>query len=495
MSDPFLEQVTAYLAAHGVESYLVGGYVRDLLLKRTSNDFDIAVSGDAVALARRMADALHGHFVLLDDENNIARVVAGDGHAYTDLSRLRGANLQTDLAARDVTINAMALPLPLTGLRALVDPFGGQRDIKDRLVRAVGETSLSDDPVRLVRAVRFAAQLGYQIEPQTAAAAWRHAHLLERVAAERVRDEFVRILAAAGAWRNLRLLDDLTLLTRILPELDALRNVGQPEQHAYDVFTHSLAVADAIEETLIACELTSIGERPAGPPHRALPSAVLGAVAERVRPHIAETVAADRTRMVTLKLGALLHDVGKPLTRSVGEDGDTHFYNHPLEGVALAEAAMLRLRFSTREMRIVSTMITHHMRPAQIASDPQVTRRAVYRYFRDTGAEGVDTLLLSLADHVGTRGPRLDPQEWWRHAQFTRLMLEHYYARPEQTASLPKLLSGSDIMKTFGLPAGRRVGLLLEAVREAQGAGEVTTRDEALGFVQRLLEEQKMERG
>jgi len=131
------------------------------------------------------------------------------------------------------------------------------------------------------------------------------------------------------------------------------------------------------------------------------------------------------------------------------------------------------------------------MRPAQIAAQPDVTRKAVYRYFRDTGAEGVDTLLLSLADHMGTRGPRLNPSAWWQHAQFTRLMLEYYYAHPEQTVILPKLISGKDIMKTFQLPAGPHIGELLEEVREAQATGDVHTRDEALDVVCSILEKER----
>lgn len=490
MNDSFLAQVLAYLAAHEVDGYLVGGYVRDLLLGHDCHDFDIAVMGDALPLARRMADALHGHYVLLDAGMGIARVVSGDGGSYADLSRLRESDLHTDLAARDFTINAMALPLHTQSTRDVIDPFGGQRDLKARRVRSVGDGAFADDPARLVRAVRFVAQLDYELDAHTAALARRDATRLVRVAAERVRDEFAKILTASGAWRNLRLLDDLGLLSQILPELDALRGVQQPAQHHYDVFTHSLAVADAMEETLIACDAATMGRRPPGPPHPRLPAGVLGAVAERVRRHVAEIVSADRSRLVTLKLGALLHDVGKPGSRSVDEDGNTHFYNHPLEGVTVAEDALRRLRFSVREIRIVSTMIANHMRPAQVAADPQATRRAVYRYFRDTGAEGVDTLLLSLADHIGTRGPRLNVQEWWRHAQFTRLMLEHYYARPAQNGALPRLLSGTDIMKAFGLPAGRRVGLLLEELREAQAMGDVASRDDALAFVRRRLAEE-----
>ncbi len=495
MDNPFLDQVRSFLAARGMQAYLVGGFVRDMLLGRQSNDIDIAVPGDAVALARLLADAVGGHFVLLDADNGIARVVSHDGPAYADLAALRDGDLRADLAARDFTINALALPLTESGMGEIVDMCGGQNDLQARRVRMVSDHALRDDPARLVRSVRFAAQLGFKIDDRTRQAARESAPLLRKVAAERVRDEFCKIMVAPGAWRNLRLLDDLKLLSIILPELDGLRAMQQPKQHSYDAFTHTLAVTDGIEETLIACRAADIAKRPAGPPHLPLPVDVLGPVAERVHAHVAEVVAADRTRLLTLKLGALLHDIAKPRTRTVDEDGETHFYNHPMEGVAMAEEALRRLRFSVREIHIVTTMIGNHMRPAQIASDEQVTNKAVYRYFRDCGAEGIDTLLLSLADHIGTRGPRLDPSAWWQHAQFTRLMMEHYFSKPEQAVVLPKLISGKDIMKKFDVAAGPRVGELLEMVREAQAAGEVRTRDEALALVQERLNERAEGKG
>jgi putative nucleotidyltransferase with HDIG domain len=490
----FRDQVVQFLNEQAVEAYFVGGYVRDLLLKHPSNDIDIAVNADAIALGRRLADAVEGHFVLLDDANGIARVVAKDGHEYTDLSALRAGELAVDLAGRDFTFNALAIRLGEGDRGRIIDLFGGQEDMRRRRIRVVRDSSFIDDPLRLARAVRFAAQLGWTIEAHTSSLARAAAPLLPSVAAERVRDEFAKILEAAGAWRNLHLLSELGLLSGIVPEVEALRGFVQPSAHYYDVLTHSLATVDAVEETLHACRVYDAGRRPAGPPHAVLPSGGLGAVAERVRPHFAEVVSAGRSRLVTLKLAALFHDVAKPLTRSVDNEGDVHFYNHPTEGVEVAAQAMRRLRFSLHEIRIVTSVVANHMRPAQLAADG-ATARAVYRYFRDTGAEGVDTLFLSLADHIATRGPRLNASDWWQHAQFVRVMLEYYYSQPARPASLPKLISGSEIMRRFDLPAGPRIGQLIEELREAQATGEVTNRDQAVEFVRRRATDRHDEGG
>jgi putative nucleotidyltransferase with HDIG domain len=370
--------------------------------------------------------------------------------------------------------------------RRVIDLFGGREDLRRQRIRVVSDRSFVDDPLRLVRAVRFAAQYGWTIEPHTADLARTAAHLLPSVAAERVRDEFVKVLAAPGSWRNLHLLAELGLLVGIVPEVESLRGFTQPPAHYYDIFTHTLAAVDAVEETLVACHVSETGKRPPGPPHAALPTGVLGAVAEHVRPHLAEVISADRSRLTTLKLAALFHDIAKPRTRSVDAKGDIHFYNHPVEGVAIVEQAMRRLRFSSVEMRIVTAIVGNHMRPAQLAADG-ATPRAIYRYFRDVGAEGVDTLFLSLADHIATRGPKLNPSDWWQHAQFVRMMLEYYYSQPARPENLPKLISGSEIMRRFDLPAGPRIGRLIEELREAQATGEVATRDEALEFVRQRV--------
>lgn len=484
------EQLRAFLAERAVEGYVVGGYVRDLLLGRPNNDLDVAVAGDAVALARAFSDAIGGHFVLLDPVNVIARVVPYSGSLYVDFTRLQGGRLEADLALRDLTINALAFPVAdLGGRPQIIDPCGGQADMHRRLVRAVSDDAFWHDPARLLRAARFAAQLDYAIEPHTAELIGRDASLLARVAGERARDEFVRLLVAPGAWAHLRLLDELGLLSTLLPELDELRGAQQPAVHEYDVFTHTLAVVDAVEVTLAACQIAYEGRRPPGPPHPALPQGVLGAVAEPVRGHMHAVLSADRTRICGLKLAALFHDIAKPRTRTVDADGAIHFYDHPQAGLDMTVGALRRLRFSSNEVQTVSTIVAHHMRPAQLASEPQVTQRAVYRYFRDTGATGIDTLLHSLADHIGTRGPRLDVQEWWRHAQFTRLMLEQYYARPERTTKPHKLLSGADIIRIFRLPAGPRVGQLIEELREAQVMELVHTREQAIAFVRERLAE------
>jgi putative nucleotidyltransferase with HDIG domain len=482
-------QVVRRLAGErGVRVWPVGGAVRDALLGRPVRDWDFAVDGDALGLARAVADALGGAYFPLDAERGAGRaiVTAADGtRRELDFAALRGGDLETDLSVRDFTVNALALE----GTGALVDPTGGEADLAAGRIRATSERAFRDDPVRLLRAVRVAAELGFEIEPQTAAWIRRDAALLALPAAERVRDEFVRVLALPGAAAHLQQLDELGLLPPVVPELEPLKRVTQSPPHRFDVWRHTLLVVDAVE-----CAVAAVAGREVGPPALAgVPPAawgdlarVLGQFADDVAAHLAVEVSGGRDRALLLKLAALLHDVGKPETRSQGEDGRIHFYDHEPVGARIAAVRVQALRFSRGEVERVRAIVEGHLRPAHLARADRVTRRAVYRYFRATGDAGVDIVLLCLADHLATWGPDLRERRWARRLDVAETLLAHYFERYEETVAPPPLVTGHDLMAELGLDAGPGIGRLLEALREAQAAGEVGTRAEALALARQL---------
>ncbi len=469
---PLIVKVAAIVGNAGAP-FLVGGWVRDGLLGRDSRDVDFAVAGDGIETASRVARVLGGTLVPLDAENKVGRVVLSAGGQTIDVATCAGTILE-DLSRRDFTIDAMAVDLSDAESPEIIllDPLGGLGDLKRKVIRATGRSVFAADPARLRRAVRLAALLDFNIETQTESSIKENAALISRVAGERVREELVAFLCVSGSGRFLSYMDTLRLLTAIIPELEGTRGVTQPREHYWDVLTHCLKTVEAFDHLL------NQGEWPyAGVPAESLWSS-------EAADYFDAKVGSGSNRAALFRLAALLHDVSKPGTKTVEPTGRIRFFGHGLEGAQVAREILGRLRFSGREIRLVEAAVEHHLRPTQMGWPEPPSRRAVYRYCRDAGEAAVGVVYLSLADHMAARGPNLDPEQWRLHVAISRSILSQ---RGEAPARLSPLIDGYVIMKSFGLSPGRRVGELLESVREARASGEISSRDEALALVGRLL--------
>jgi poly(A) polymerase len=357
----------------------------------------------------------------------------------------------------------------------VTDPFGGLADLDRHVIRSISQGTFKADPVRLLRAVRLAAELDFGIDEGTERLIGRHAHLIAGVAGERVREELLRLFALRQSGRFVAHLDRLGLLTIIFPELAEARDVGQPKEHHWDVLEHSLKTVSATDFLLRQGDWEYAEAQ------------VLAAVPWTVRlaEHFARPVGGGSTGGSLLKLAALLHDVAKPRTRTVEPDGRMRFLGHAQEGATTAVSILQRLRFSAREASLVETMVRHHLRPVQMSQGGLPTTRAVYRYFRDVGEAGIETLFLSLADHLASRGPELDLAAWREHTGLVDYVLTRHFERESQPRPA-KLIDGHDLMALLGMRPGPRLGAVLEAVREAQACGEIKTRQEALDYVRSL---------
>jgi len=478
-----------------MKTYLVGGAVRDLLLGRSIHDWDLVVEHDAIPLARATADRLGAAFYPLDEERDTGRVVTCDddgARTFIDFALRRGPDWLTDLEARDLTVNAIALRL--SDDAELFDPFNGRPDLEARLVRAVTEHSFRDDHVRMMRAVRLAGELGFQIEPQTAAWIRRDAALLADVSVERARDELAKLLALPDALAGIRQMDDLGLLALMLPEVAALKGVEQSRPHHWPVFEHTLFVLGALERILdegVQHEDEAVGIVEGTGAPAFVWSDVKRTLADfqvRLATHLIWPLGDERPALVSLKLAALLHDCAKPQTKTLNDDGRAHFYGHDEAGAPIAAGRVRALRFNNAEVERVRILVADHMRPQQLAdAEAGVTRRAAYRYFRDTREAGVDVVLLALADHIATHGPDVQPDRWARRIEAASKLLVEYWTRLAKDVAPTSLVSGDDLMAELGLPPGKRIGELLEAIREAQAAGEVGTRGEAIMLARRLV--------
>jgi poly(A) polymerase len=477
-----LTRASRFLTEKGIPAYLVGGFVRDMLLGRNTADIDIAVAADALSVAQKVAAALDGKYIPLDEENGVGRVILAGNKWQVDFTALKG-DIEQDLAKRDFTIDAIAIEIEkrfeaALSIERLIDPFQGREDLCRGIVRAVSETVFADDAARLLRAVRLAAELGFNIASDTERLIRQDCRLITGVAGERVREELLRLLAIPGAGKRLAYLDELGLLTALLPELNPARGVDQPRVHIWDVFDHSIQTVSAAEFLL----REGTWEYASAEALAAVPWS------EELSRHFDREISRGSTRRSLLKLAALLHDIAKPQTRTIDDDGRARFLGHQQEGASTAAAILERLRFSHREIKLVELLVKYHMRPTQMGHEGIPTHRAIYRYFRDTGEVGIDLLFLCLADHLATRGPHLGLSQWQEHAQMTGYVLARH--AEESLSAPPKLINGHDVMKIFGLSPGPQVGELLEALQEAQAAGEVTTRHQALDYIEGLLNSQ-----
>jgi poly(A) polymerase len=347
----------------------------------------------------------------------------------------------------------------------------------------------------VLRAVRLAAGLGFQIEGETRQKMKQAAGGLRSVSPERLRDELFRILEGPQPGTAMRALEMLGVLPHLLPELPALRGVEQPTPHVYDVWTHTVTTLNQLEDILSALA-PGYDPESTGDLFTGLLVLRLGRYREQFAAHFADLLNSDRSVRALLFLAALYHDVAKPACKTSGEDGRIRFWEHDEKGAEMAAARAHALHLSNDEIHRLRLIVRHHMRIHSFSGRLQSvgktpSRRAIYRFFRDAGEAGIALILLSLADTRATYGHTLAQETWAAELDICRLLLENYWEKPAEIVSPPRLLDGKEVMAEFGLKPGPRVGEILEAIREAQATGKISTREEALSFGREWLEEHR----
>ena len=485
---PLISRLSHFFENQNIPAYIVGGFVRDMLLKRNTADIDIVVSADALEVARQVANEFNGKYFPLDHENRIARVIIADKEnlpspvtVELDFSTLY-RSIQDDLGERDFTIDAMAIEMKCFSDREtsplIIDPFQGREDLRTGIIRSVKNSIFKMDAARLLRCIRLSHELDFAIESGTEAIIRRDSHLISSVAGERIREELLLLFAGNETETALHYLDNLALLTAMVPELDQEKGVQQPPEHFWDVFEHSLKTVSAVDFVLRRSSWDYAGRDYLD----MVPwSTELGS-------HFDTEVSSGSNRRTLVKIAAILHDIAKPQTRAIDDQGRMRFLGHATEGAVLSRDILERVRFSNREIGQVETIIKHHLRPTQLSQSGVLpTKRAIYRFFRDTGNCGIDILFLSLADHLATRGPAIKMECWQEH---TRLVDYVLAGRFEQESLPPSklLLDGNDLINIFHLKPGPQIGKILEMVREAYADGSIRTREQAICYVRKQLE-------
>lgn len=472
-------------------AYIAGGFVRDLFLGTVSDDIDIAVSADPFTYGIALASALSGRFVPLHEEPRTARVVKRyrSKILQLDITAIR-TTLEDDLLNRDFTVNSMAIPIEaikrMSGFIEAVVQFPEASPCYDDLTRRIirmhsGHEArlIKDDPLRMLRAFRFAATFGFEIHENLLNAIKTHSSLILSSSWERIRDEFALTLQSQNGSSMLALMDECNLLSHLLPELDDLKNVPAEGYHHLDGFRHSLETVKFIELLLsgtawIEDKWSDIGT----------------ALYDALKPHIEhymQPLVERRISLFALKMAALLHDVGKPLTMCRDEEGDLRFFKHDAAGAELAEQICVRFKLSKRETYLITQAVRRHMQPLWLARDKMPSERALRRFWmRDDERVGMTVILVSLADMLATRGVEMTTEHMTDHI---RVLLEliKVNERLKELRAYPKLVNGHEVMKRYGIPQGPLVGKALRMVREAQIAGRVKTREDAFTLLDEIM--------
>lgn len=471
-------RTAAWLSVAPAGTHLVGGALRDRLRGQFPTDLDWAVPDDALAVAHRFAQATDGHLVVLDPARGIARVVWPEASEQYDIVPLTGGSIATDLARRDLTINAMAMPLSEQALAwladpvrptpaTLVDPYGGQSDLRARQIRALSEANLLDDPLRLLRVFRFASRTGFTIAADTLAWVRQHGHRIGRVAPERVAHEVYQLFAGQ-AGPVLKQMQETGFLLDLWPEMRPMLDVPPNQHHHLDVLSHSVEVAWQLERVLAGA--TAFG--PLGPD---------------VDDYLATELAHGRRIGPWLKAAALWHDLGKPATYTL--EGDrARFTGHDKVGATIMTSLGERLRLSQHESRWLSLMVAQHLRPGHLLNAP-VTPRALYRFYRELGHDSLGVALLAWADRLGTQGPAITAADNRAMVEMAHSLIDGYREWAAPLAAAPPLVDGRQLMAALGWQPGPHVGRMLVRLREAQALGEIGDTDAAIAQARQWVAE------
>ncbi|MGD8507503.1 MAG: HD domain-containing protein [Syntrophobacterales bacterium] len=465
----------------GHQLYLVGGFIRDILLGRSSKDVDF-VAPRAAELANSLATETGTKLALIDRKFGTIRLIPSpltndlSDFYQVDLSPLRGSSIAEDLNQRDFTVNALAVKLSAWQSATsfdLIDPLGGLSHLRARRLHLCSPHSLEDDPLRILRAYRLAATHDFTLEAHAQERIGETLHGLNRVSVERIRDELVLILSTANSAPILRVLDDDNVLRLLLPECEPMRNCSQNGHHHQDVWQHSLSALEVLESFL------------------ASPQELLGGYADEALPILAQRIAGERTREIMLKLGVLLHDIGKPNCRTVDENGVTVFTGHEVTGARLAGSLCARFCYSNKEIDFVRQLIHQQMRVVHPFSLKRTSRKALSHLFI-LGPELFWSLLFLFgSDYLAAKDPRSRKTEIGPLRHQMNKWLDFYHKQLKPKEKEPPLVRGHELMNRLNLSPGPTVGKLLHTLAELQWEGRINSREEALQHAAQLLKQWK----
>ncbi|MCD8377201.1 MAG: HD domain-containing protein [Candidatus Gastranaerophilales bacterium] len=440
----------------GCKIYLVGGTVRDFLTGKINHDKDIIICGrSACEFAKEFADNNNASFIVLDKINNIYRVVMEDKINYVDITNPVNNSLEEDIKRRDLTINSLAMDLT-TG--EITDLLSGRKDIEAGIIRAVSEKNIIDDPLRIMRAYRFASVLGFKIEDNTGKILKKHAGLMSIPAVERINTEILKLFGGKDAGKILLEMDKNGLIDILFPVMIDVKKVPSNTHHHLDLFHHSIETVKQIQN-------------------------IYENGLSELRSHLDCVDFGGETRLAHLKLAGFLHDIGKFSTWTI--EGERHrFIKHDEVGADIAKTMLLKQKFSKKQIEYICFIIRNHIYPSAVISSPAVNDKIYMRYIRRAGDCALDLITIAKADRLSARGIEVSDEMVGNNISGLEKLEQYYIDIKPSLRPLPKLLSGNEIMELRGLKPSRELGGLIKKLHEAQLDGIVQTKEDAIRYIQ-----------
>ena len=441
-------------------TYIIGGSVRDLLLGRTPTDYDIAVTGNPEQFAKKLIAKSNGHLVRLGKPGQmIVRVISDD--IIFDITSLNGTSIEENLNQRDFSINAIAYDLYSV---KIIDCLGGLQDLANKKIRMISKEIFKKDPVRLIRAYRIGACLNFEIEAKTATAIKSNAKLLKNTAGERIRVELFTMLGTSTSYLYLSQMATSGLLTATFPDLDRLKGCFQNHHHHFDVFEHTMRAYGHLETLL-------------NDPGKILPD-----TSAKIHQYI------HKNKPALIKCAILLHDIGKPLMKTLDSSGKCHFYGHARKSADMAQKISQRLRFSNHERQFIDGMIRNHMKPLSLFTafeKKTLTQKGITRFYKKCGGYVPAILLAAIADTKAKQNTLNDKNKAFK-SFLKKMIFDFFYHYQPLKDELP-LITGRDLIHVFGLTPSPLFRKILDLVDDAKLTKTITNRSEALELIKDVL--------
>lgn len=454
-----LNLIKPYLS--NVEAYLVGGFVRDYFLNKTSFDCDIAINSKNINVkefVQNIAEKINATFVPLHEDFEIYRIVLNDKKNYFDFAKIEGENIFEDLSRRDLTINAICYDIKNDNF---IDPYNGIDDIKNRVIKAISEKNIIDDPLRIMRVFRFSTVLDFEIEPKTLELIKKHSNLLLQPAKERLTYELIKMFGGQNTNKALLLMDKYDLIEKIFPYYSEIKKIPNNSHHHLDLFHHLIETVKQLEK-------------------------IISTQSEEIKSYLSEDFGVA-TRYAYLKLSGFLHDYGKPSTWTIDESTGRHrFIDHDNVGAEMVKPILKDLKFSKKQIEYISNMIKFHIYPSQLAADPNLSDKAKLRFYNKLKDEVIDIIMIAHADRNSALGEAITNEMIEQNKSGLNKLLSDYFIERKRLNNMPQLLNGNEIMEILNIPQSKKLGDIIKELNKAQVEKRITTKNEAIQFVKNI---------